>query len=119
MNTLVEFALDAISVVYPPAAPFVAIARKIEPYVEQYLPLVRAAISEGPAAYEAAKSAAPEFFTTLSQLASSLKVLQGGSGLVNEAELAVLAAHVVGVDPPGWTHEETQRWWDRAQGSTG
>lgn len=118
MNAFVNFALNAVATVYPPAAPFVAIAMKVEPYIEQALPIIEDAIKEGPAAFAAAKQAAPELFAGLTRMASTLKVMQGSNSFVTDSELANLTAHVAGIDPPGWTHEDTQRWWERAQGDS-
>lgn len=105
------------ALVYPPAAPFIGFLQRIEPYAEAAVPLIKAAISEGPAAFTAAKQAAPELFNQIHDLAAALKKQIGDTTPVNDKQLANLAAHVVGVDPPGWTHEETQRWWDRDKAS--
>ena len=112
-DLLVQGALGAISIAFPAAGPAIAIIQKIAPYAETAIPLIRSAISEGPAAFTAAKTAAPDFFSNLSKLATELKAGVGGntSEPVTDNELAQLAAHVAGIDPPGWTHDETQRWW--------
>ena len=111
-NVLVEGALTAISFAFPAAGPAIAIVEKLAPYAETAIPLIKSAITEGPAAFAAAKVAAPDFFNNLTQFASTLKGAVGDTSPVTDHELANLAAHVAGVDPPGWTHEETQRWWD-------
>lgn len=107
-----------VALVDPPAAPFIAILEKIEPYAEAGIPILKAAITEGPAAYAAAKTAAPDFFSQLQNLADLAKAKMSGDpgAVASDHEVANLGAHIVGVDPPGWTHEETQRWWDRASG---
>ena|SRR3990167_4803550 len=118
LSTIVSGVGSIVSLIYPPAAPIIGFIKKIEPYAEQAIPIIRAAIKEGPDAFAAAKHAAPEFFAQLNDLGATLKKLSGvDSTVMSENETATIAAHIVGVDPPGWTHEETQRWWDRAQGT--
>lgn len=119
LESLAMLALDGVAVAYPPAAPIIAIIQKIEPYVAKASPVVQAAIKEGPAAFTAAKTAAPEFFAGLQRLAVELNVLKGGASPVDDADLAVLAGHIVGVDPPGWAHQDTILWWARASDNLG
>lgn len=118
MNSFVSFALNAVARIYPPSAPFVAIAMQVEPYIEQAMPVIEDAIKEGPAAFHAAQTAAPELFAGLARLAMNFKVMNKQPATVTNEELAALTAHVVGIDPPGWASDETQRWWDRAQGAS-
>ena len=115
-GTLINLALGVVSFAFPAAGPAIAIAMKLEPYAEAAFPLIKAAISEGPAAFAAAKLQAPDFFSELGNFAAALKGGTLDDVTVTDGEIANLAAHVVGVDPPGWSHEETQRWWDRAIG---
>lgn len=103
---------------YPPAAPFIGFLERIEPYAETAMPLIKAAISEGPAAFTAAKQAAPDLFKQIHDLAAALKKQTGDTTPVTDKQIANLAAHIVGIDPPGWTHDETERWWARAQGES-
>jgi len=104
------------SIAYPPAAPVIAFLQNIEPYAETALPLIKEAITEGPAAFTAAKKAAPDLFAQLSTLASVLKQNAGNTDPVTDQQLANITSHIVGIDPPGWTNDETERWWARAQG---
>ena len=115
-GTLINFALGAASLAFPAAGPILGIIQKLEPYGEAAIPLLRDAVSQGPDAFAAAKAAAPELFGHLTDFIGQLKAVHGDTSPVSDSELAVAAAHIVGVDPPGWTHEETVRWWDRAQG---
>lgn len=118
-GTLINFALGAASLAFPGAAPILTIIQKLEPYGEAAIPILRQAAVEGPAAFAAAKVAAPELFKTLGDFIGQLKLAHGDATPVTDHELAVASAHIVGVDPPGWTHEETVRWWDRASANLG
>lgn len=113
-TTLLTGGLGILSLAYPPAAPIIAFLQKMAPYADTTIPLIKSALSEGPAAFEAAKAKAPEFFKNLSGLAASLKGNRAEP--VSQQELAVLASHLAGVDPPGWTHQDTVNWWDKATG---
>ena len=116
-GTVINFALGAASLAFPAAAPILAIIQKLEPYGEAAIPLLKDAVTQGPAAFAAAKAASPELFNDLSAFVGKLKEAHGDFAPVTDHELAVTAAHVAGVDPPGWTHEATVRWWERAEGS--
>jgi hypothetical protein len=113
LSTVVTGVGQIVALLYPPAAPIIGFIERVEPYAEKAIPLIQAAITEGPAAFAAAKQSAPQFFSHLESLAGTLKWLSGNSAVTNDDELAVLASHIAGIDPPGWTHEETIRWWDR------
>jgi hypothetical protein len=124
LSTLISGVGSIASIVYPPAAPVIGFIQEAAPFIEKALPyaekavpIIQEAIKDGPAAFAAAKAAAPEFMAQMSSLAANVKkTITGSSEPVTDAELAAVTAHVVGVDPPGWTHEETLRWWDRAVG---
>jgi len=117
IGTILSFVGPIASIAYPPAAPFIAFIQKAEPYAETAIPLLQDAVKGGPEAFSAFKEAAPEFTQHLRDFASFLKTGSGGElAGVSDHELATLGAHIAGVDPPGWTHDETQRWWDQAQG---
>lgn len=117
-GTILSGALDLVAIAYPPAATAIGIAKTLAPYLEASLPLVRSAVQEGPAAFAAAKKAAPELFRHMGEFASALKGGTPGAPVhVTDHELANLTAHVAGIDPPGWTHAETQAWWNRASGA--
>lgn len=118
-GTLINFALGAASIAFPGAAPVLAIIQKLEPYGEAAIPILRQAVVEGPAAFAAAKAAAPELFKTLSDFIGQLKKVRGDASPVTDRELAAASAHIAGVDPPGWTHDETERWWARASENLG
>jgi hypothetical protein len=106
-------ALDLVSIAFPAAGPFIGIFQKCEPFLQAGLPILVDAIKEGPAAFSAAKVAAPDLFAHLASLTSMIKSGNAG-GAVTDDEVAHVVAHIAGIDPPGWTHEETQAWWDRA-----
>lgn len=112
-GTLINFALGAASIAFPAAGPILGIIQKLEPYGEAAIPLLRAAVSQGPDAFAAAKAAAPDLFNNLSEFIGKLKEAHGDFTPVTDHELAVTSAHIAQVDPPGWTHEDTVRWWER------
>lgn len=116
IGNILGFLGPIAAAVYPPAAPFIAFAQRIEPFAEAGMPLLQDAIKAGPEAFAAFKLAAPDFTAHLRELAAAIKFGPDSQdvGDVSDHELANLGAHIAGVDPPGWTHEETQRWWDRA-----
>lgn len=97
---------------YPQAAPFATAIKAALPYLEAAAPVVRAAIQEGPIAFAAAKQAAPELFGALTMLVAQAKGVLPSA--VTDADLAHAASHILDIDPPGWTHEETVRWWEQA-----
>lgn len=105
VDSVISVLLDIASAAVPEAAPLLQIIKRIEPVA---LPILKAAVAEGPEAFAAAKAAAPDLFKRLQEFASITK-----GAPADDHDVAVLAAMVVGVDPPGWTREETQRWWDR------
>lgn len=118
IGNILGFLGPIAAAVYPPAVPFITFAQRIEPFAEAGMPLLRDAIKAGPEAFVAFKSAAPDFAAHLRDLASAIKFGTNAQSVeVSDQELANLGAHIAGVDPPGWTHEETQRWWDTAQGT--
>lgn len=115
-GTIINFALTAASIVFPAAAPILGIIKTLEPYGEAAIPILRDAVSQGPAAFAAAKAAAPDLFNHLGSFIGKIKELHGDTTPVTDHELAVTAAHIAGIDPPGWTHDATVRWWEIAQG---
>ena len=121
ISTVANFLFTAGEFAFPGATPFIEFARRAEPFIEAGIPLLKAGLAEGPAAYAAAKAKAPDFFAQLQILADKTKARMTGdvAAVASDHEVAALSAHIVGVDPPGWTHEETQRWWDIAQGNQG
>lgn len=118
IGSIASVLMTVVSIAYPPAAPIIAIAKEVEPFLEDGLPILKAAITEGPAAFAAAKEKAPDLFAGLQALANKAKANLTGNpaAVATDHELANFGAHVAGIDPPGWTHEETQRWWEKASG---
>jgi len=111
----VDSILNGIEAVFPKTTVLVEAARKYAPLAEAALPVVVKAIEQGPEAYAAAKAAAPELFAAVADFATAAKAAATGSDQpATDHEVATFSAHIAGIDPPGWTHEDTQRWWDRA-----
>lgn len=125
IGSVLGFLGSVAAVAYPPAVPFIAFAQRIEPIAEAGLPLLRDAIAGGPAAFAAFRAKAPDLYEHLKELAVAIKTGSGsrkyGDGAVqpSDSEMAVLGAHIVGIDPPGWTHGATVLWWDRDKASMG
>lgn len=113
--TIMNFALDAVAFAHPEAAPFIALAKKLEPQAEAIAPMIKDAFVEGPDAFAAAKAKAPNFFADLSKFAAGIKygISAAEVGSVSDQDVIALTAHLVGIDPPGWAHEETIKWWTR------
>lgn len=82
-------------------------------------PLLKDVLAGGPAALEAFEKAAPDVWKHAQDLADALKKQSGDDEPATEEEAAVVAAHVAGVDPPGWVSDETKRWMDRVSGVPG
>lgn len=79
------------------------------------IPLIRDIASGGPAAVQAFKEKAPDAWQHVQELTAVLKKEYGGSDAPpTDEETAAVAAHVAGVDPPGWVSDETNRWMERA-----
>lgn len=122
IGTILGFLGTIAEIAYPPAAPFIAFALRVEPIAEASVPLLKDGITGGPDAFAAFKAKAPDFYKHLQGLATALKAGPGASTAgvtVSDHEVVTLGAHIVGIDPPGWTHEATQRWWDRGLGAQG
>lgn len=86
-----------------------------------FAPLLGDLLVAGPAAFATFKKQAPEADQHLQELADALKKNAEGENAppATPPQVAAVAAHVIGVDPPGWTDAETQRWWDNATGNIG
>lgn len=83
-------------------------------------PLLEDLAVGGPAAVAAFQQKAPDAWKHAQELAATWKREYGGSSAApSDEETAAVAAHVAGVDPPGWTSEETRRWMDRASELSG
>lgn len=117
-GSALDMALDVVAVAYPPAAGIIAIAKRFAPYGGPTLTLIKDAVSEGPAAFAAAKEKAPNVFNDLKALADQVKKAQTGDedAEANDHEVATVAANMVGVDPPGWDHDDYLKFLDRDKG---
>jgi hypothetical protein len=82
----------------------------------KYAPQVIQIVKEGATAVQAANKASPELVPHIKDLASGLmKYLPIGS----TTTLDEVTEHVArSTFVPGWTDDETQRWWDLKQGQS-
>lgn len=114
LNSLVDFAIGAAEIAFPEAAAALAIVRRFAPYTDDAVAILKDAVTEGPEAFAAAKAKAPDLFGDITAVLGKLKQIVGDATPVSDHELALAVAHIAKVDPPGWTHDATVRWWDRA-----
>lgn len=80
IGSVLSGALGLISLIYPSAGPVVAVVEKAAPYIDAALPVVQAAIKEGPGAFAAVKDAAPELADAIKQLAAHISVSPANLG---------------------------------------
>lgn len=113
ISSLLNFALGASEIAFPEAAPVISIIRRFAPLTDDAVAVLRSAATEGPDAFAAAKAKAPTLFSDIETLLGKIKLASGNADPITDHDVVVAAAHIVGVDPPGWTHDETVRWWDR------
>jgi len=107
--SIINGLLGLVSIAYPQAAPIVGIITKIEPYLETAVPAIKAAIAEGPSAFEAAKKAAPDLAKEIENLAHHV--------FGNKGELALeKVTHALVGQPMKPGSVEEKRWFDRASG---
>lgn len=110
VSKAVDGALGIVADLFPSSAPFISIARKIFPWAIEARPLLVAAIKEGPDAFRAVRAAAPDVERELLRIVGIIRGTQSPS----HDDVDHLVTKIIGIGPPGWTDEETQRWWDRA-----
>jgi hypothetical protein len=108
---LLTGALGIISLVYPPAAPIIAIIERVAPYVIAAAPLVEAGIKEGPGAFAAVKAAAPDLTQAISDLASHV-FASGKFGSTPEGVQENVARAIFG--HPLMTHDQEMKWMANA-----
>ena len=114
LETIGEGALDVglflAGLAFPPAAPFLAIAKEAVPALIAARPYIVAAIKDGKSAFAAANASAPGLGEKIKELAEYIPVL-AGSGIPHLEAVTIAGA---GFAVPGWTQAETQKWLDNA-----
>ena len=114
LETIGEGALDVglflVGVAFPPALPFIAIAKEVIPALIAARPLIVEAIQSGKGAFETVDSASPGLGSKIKALVS----LMPSNGMPTIQHLDYVTIVGAGVTVPGWTLGETKLWMDRA-----
>lgn len=114
LETIGEGALDVgfflAGLVFPPAVPFLAIAKEVVPALLAARPIIQAAVQKGESAFVAVDAASPGLGGRIRALAA---FIPGNSSSVMPHLDAVTIAGA-GFSVPGWTQAQTQKWLDDA-----
>jgi hypothetical protein len=114
LETIGEGALDVglfvVGLAFPPALPFIAIAKEAIPALIAARPFIVKAAQDGTSAFSAASATSPGLGDKIKALAGFLP-FNATAGIPHLDMVTIVGA---GFAVPGWTVEETQRWMDRA-----
>lgn len=110
----------------PGLAPAIKVLEIAEPILEKIAagaPIVANGIEAGRPVFDAISKASPDLLQAFKELYAlaqnhdpAVPVTNMTADDVSDEVAESFAAHIVGVDPEGWTHKETQLWWDRDKG---
>jgi hypothetical protein len=118
LETVGEGALDVglflVGLAFPPALPFIAVAKEAIPALIAARPFIVEAVQDGESAFAAASAASPGLGAKIKALADLMPSI-GPPSIQHLDYVTIVGA---GFAVPGWTVEETQRWIDRATPAT-
>lgn len=107
-STVLKGGLSLISLIYPPAAPIIGILEVAEPYIEAAIPLVEAAITEGPGAVKAIEQSSPQLTQAIKDLAAHVASLGTVFGTTDASHVENTARILLGFNQ--MTPEEELAW---------
>lgn len=82
-------------------------------------PVISDLLTAGPDAFATFLREAPDaenHLKDLQEAADALKRNAEGPGAApaTPPQVAAVAAHLIGINPPGWSDASTERWWNRS-----
>ena len=114
LETIGEGALDVgfflAGLAFPPAVPFLALAKEVVPALIAARPIIVSAVQKGESAFGAASAASPGLGGKIKALAGFIPGVQ--ASVMPHLDMVTIVG--AGFAVPGWTVEETQRWLDAA-----
>lgn len=110
--SILQGTLGVISMLYPPAAPFIAIAEKAAPYLIAAIPLIEAGIKEGPGAFAAVQAAAPELTAQIRAIATQASSLGVSFGSTDAGHIENVTRAMFSL--PQMTHDQEMAWMNAA-----
>lgn len=105
-STLISLGLSVLPLIYPPAAPIAAIIVKFMPAIIAAIPAIKQAVADGESAFEAAKTASPDFSDFVGHISPHV----GSAISTTAAHPENIARIFAGL--PHMTPDEERQWMD-------
>lgn len=110
-----------VGIAFPPALPFIAIAKVVIPLMGAVAPYVIEAVKNGTSPFAAADAAKPGLGVQIAAIAERIPVDASLNLAINHLDnvtLMLVAKSTKGFAVPGWSDAETQKWIDNATPAT-